>query len=176
MGAPRFALRAWLFPAAFGLVPACAADPGDPVKTLSDGEVPETSAGVETGVGTGGDDSTSPPTVIDASSGDDAAFVDVGADGTAMETGGDVGVADVHGDAACNLQNIPASCPNCTTMNASDMPACEKYLQCFANNGCNPNAPTPPCAQMDGVCGVNTIGGGTAPQQAAVMTYSCACP
>jgi hypothetical protein len=59
-------------------------------------------------------------------------------------------------------------------MNASDMPACEKYLTCYETNDCNP-ADT--CgSDPDAVCGVNTVGGGEAPHTAAVATYTCACP
>jgi hypothetical protein len=60
------------------------------------------------------------------------------------------------------------------TMNASDMPICEMYIQCYINNSCNP---TTSCgSNPDGVCGVNKIGGGGAPETAAVATYMCACP
>ncbi len=58
-------------------------------------------------------------------------------------------------------------------MNASDQPKCQEYLMCFATNNCNPSDP---CGQNNGVCGVNTIGGGNAPYDAAVQTYKCACP
>jgi hypothetical protein len=54
----------------------------------------------------------------------------------------------------------------------SDMPICEMYLTCYANNNCNP---ADACGSNDGVCGVNTVGGGSAPQSAAVATYNCAC-
>jgi hypothetical protein len=59
------------------------------------------------------------------------------------------------------------------TQNASDMPKCEMYLQCFAANDCNP---MDACGSNDGVCGVNTLGGGEAPLMAATQTYNCACP
>jgi hypothetical protein len=59
------------------------------------------------------------------------------------------------------------------TMNASDKPICQQYLDCYLAQSCNPaNA----CGQNSGVCGVNTIGGGNAPRDAAVATYNCACP
>ncbi len=76
-------------------------------------------------------------------------------------------------DAGCDLQNIPTGCPDCMTENASFMPVCQEYLMCFSENGCNPSNA---CGSNDGVCGVNTIGGGEAPYQAAVTTYNCACP
>jgi hypothetical protein len=51
------------------------------------------------------------------------------------------------------------------------------YLPCYEANNCNPNDS---CAtNPDGVCGVNTLGGGNAPQTAANNTYACAkcsCP
>jgi|HubBroStandDraft_2_1064218.scaffolds.fasta_scaffold191930_2 hypothetical protein len=67
---------------------------------------------------------------------------------------------------------VPASCPDCVTENPSDQPACETYLMCFRMNQCNP---ADPCAQGNGICGVNTIGGGSAPLAAATATYDCAC-
>ena len=59
------------------------------------------------------------------------------------------------------------------TQNASDMPICEKYIQCYIMNDCDP---TTACGQNSGICGVNTVGGGNAPMSAAVTTYMCACP
>jgi hypothetical protein len=56
--------------------------------------------------------------------------------------------------------------------NASDRPKCEEYLECYRTNDC---VPTAACGQNDGVCGVNTIGGGQSPREAAVATYTCAC-
>jgi hypothetical protein len=76
-------------------------------------------------------------------------------------------------DAGCDLQNTPAGCPDCMTQSAADMPICQQYLMCFETNNCNPNAA---CGSNDGVCGVNTVGGGEAPYSAAVATYNCACP
>jgi hypothetical protein len=69
------------------------------------------------------------------------------------------------------LEKIPASCPDCVTQNAGDAVLCHQYLHCFA--ACDPSQP---CGTADGVCGVNTLGGGTAPYAAAVTTYRCACP
>jgi len=60
------------------------------------------------------------------------------------------------------------------TQNQSDHPVCEKYLTCYATNNCNPSASC--STNPDGVCGVNKIGGGTAPQTYAIQTYNCACP
>ncbi len=82
-------------------------------------------------------------------------------------------VVEAMVDAACSLPNIPSSCPNCMTQNASDVPICQMYLTCFIQKRCKPSTP---CGSNDGVCGVNTIGGGEAPFQAAVQTYDCACP
>jgi hypothetical protein len=59
------------------------------------------------------------------------------------------------------------------TQNASDKPKCEQYLACYATNDCGP---ADQCATNDGVCGVNTIGGGNAPKSAADATFMCACP
>ena len=94
------------------------------------------------------------------------------------DTGGtaDTGAPDVVtvADGSACLASIPASCPDCMTQNASDQASCQKYIQCFETNDCNPNDA---CAtNNDGVCGVNTIGGGEAPLMAAIATYMCACP
>ena len=122
------------------------------------------SSELEAGTDTGPNDAT----IVDTGSGTathDAVVADVASS--------DVGVPDVSGDAANCLNNIPASCPDCMTQNASDEPKCEDYIQCFLNNDCNPSTS---CGSMDGICGVNTIGGGLAPYNAAVVTYMCACP
>jgi hypothetical protein len=104
-----------------------------------------------------------------------------GADG-ALEAGdiegeavadGMVVVPEASPDGSACLLAIPSSCPNCMTQNASDKPACQLYLQCFIANDCDPSAA---CGSNDGVCGVNTVGGGEAPYTAAVATYDCACP
>lgn len=71
------------------------------------------------------------------------------------------------------LQNPPGTCAVCATQNMSDKPKCMEYITCYINNNCRP---TDPCGQLSGVCGVNTIGGGNAPRDAAVTTYMCACP
>jgi hypothetical protein len=50
------------------------------------------------------------------------------------------------------------------------------YLPCYEANNCNPSDS---CGSNDGVCGVNKLGGGTAPVSAAQATYTCAgcnCP
>lgn len=85
-----------------------------------------------------------------------------------VDNGNDAGPGS---DAGSCLEKVPASCPDCVTQNAGDAVVCRLYLQCFAT--CNPSQP---CAAPDGVCGVNTLGGGTAPYMAAVTTYRCACP
>jgi hypothetical protein len=74
-------------------------------------------------------------------------------------------------DARACLDEIPASCPDCVTQNSGDAIVCQRYLRCFTT--CNPSQP---CGAMDGVCGVNVVGGGTAPYAAALATYRCACP
>jgi hypothetical protein len=134
------------------------------------------------GSGAGGAGGTGGSSELEASTDtgpNDATIVDTGS-GTATHDAvvadmatSDVGVPDVSGDAANCLNNIPASCPDCMTQNASDEPKCAAYIQCFLNNDCNPSTS---CGSMDGICGVNTIGGGLAPYNAAVVTYMCACP
>jgi hypothetical protein len=47
------------------------------------------------------------------------------------------------------------------------------YIPCYIANNCDPSTA---CGQNDGVCGVNTLGGGSAPQTAAIATFKCACP
>lgn len=155
-----------------GAAAACAADPGDSPKSAAD----DASSGSDVGLSsdTGGEAEGS-------SGGRDAPGVDVvnGSDGLAPETGSDVdagndtGIIDAGSDALTCLQNIPGNCPDCMTQNASDKPICEKYIQCFITNDCNPHMA---CGSNNGVCGVNTIGGGYAPYNAAVATYDCACP
>jgi hypothetical protein len=76
-------------------------------------------------------------------------------------------------DGSACLLDIPSSCPNCVTQNASDKPACALYLQCFIANDCDPSTA---CGSNSGICGVNTVGGGEAPYLAAVATRDCACP
>jgi hypothetical protein len=98
---------------------------------------------------------------------------DTGTPDTGHDSGHDSGPPPPTDAGAGCLQNIPASCPDCMTQNASDMPICEKYIQCYITNSCNPNDA---CGQNSGICGVNTVGGGSAPESAAVATYNCACP
>jgi hypothetical protein len=81
---------------------------------------------------------------------------------------------DAEADAGC-LANIPSTCPDCATQNMGDVAHCKTYLQCFAANGCDPTVAGTACASNSGICGPNTIGGGTAPMQAAIQTYKCAC-
>ena len=107
-------------------------------------------------------------------SGDDAGSgADAGATGDAG-AGADTGSSPDAGsraDAQWCLDAIPASCPDCVTQNPGDATLCRQYLRCFAT--CDPSQP---CGAPDGVCGVNTLGGGMAPYAAAVATYRCACP
>jgi hypothetical protein len=178
MDVSRFAYRFFMrvAMAAVWLNAACAADPGDPLKTIDDGG-PGRSADLDAPGGGGGDDadlgtdSSSPAVDTGALVGDDAgdAHADTGQGVTQPEAAAEASV----GDGGCNLLNIPASCPDCKTMNASDIPICQKYLMCFSDHGCNPSTA---CGLNDGICGVNTVGGGEAPYQAAVATYNCACP
>jgi hypothetical protein len=88
-----------------------------------------------------------------------------------LPDGGDDGGPGSQSDARPCLDEIPASCPDCVTQNPGDAVVCRRYLRCFAS--CDPSQP---CGAEDGVCGVNTLGGGTAPYTAAVTTYRCACP
>jgi hypothetical protein len=158
------------------MVVACAADPGDPPKSMPD------DGGLNATDGLGGsaidreNDTTETDPVPEA--GEAGTEADEGSDASTGVTvsvdasGFDV-IVEASVDAGCNLQAIPSSCPNCATQNASDVPTCQKYVRCFIDNGCNPGTA---CGSNDGVCGVNTIGGGEAPYQAAVQTYNCACP
>lgn len=121
------------------------------------------------GGGEGGSDTGA--TVLDSGGGADTSTTpDVGAPDTA--SGHDTGSPPTDAGSGC-LSSIPASCPDCATGNASDKPKCQMYITCYIEHSCNP---ADACGQMDGVCGVNTIGGGSAPQSAAVATYNCACP
>jgi hypothetical protein len=57
----------------------------------------------------------------------------------------------------------------CSTQTQSDLKMCQNYLSCYVTNNCNPST----CGGQDQVCGVNTLGGGTAPKQIADSAYSC---
>jgi hypothetical protein len=174
MTSSRFVILARVLAVASCLDAACAADPGDSPKSPPGGTGPADDSGVPSP--SESEDASGPSTEPEAGSaagdggaasdGDDASTV---ADAAAL----DDAVVEANVDAACALQNIPSSCPNCMTQNASDMPVCEMYVRCFIENSCNPGTA---CGSNDGVCGVNTIGGGEAPYQAAVQTYDCACP
>ena len=93
-----------------------------------------------------------------------------GAGGATSGTGGTGGWSG--GVVPGGLQNLPPQCIPCQTMNQSDKPKCQEYLDCYIANLCEP---VDACGQLDGVCGVNTIGGGNAPRDAAIATYMCAC-
>jgi hypothetical protein len=106
--------------------------------------------------------STGPEASVDAATGPEASIPDAAKEASLpVDAGPDC------------LKSIPASCPDCMTMNASDKPTCELYIACYMTNSCDPSTA---CGSNDGVCGVNKIGGGSAPQSAAVATYMCACP
>jgi len=149
---------------------------GSDVGSVVEASASEASA-PETGADTGNGDAGSG----DAGSGDagnaDTGNADSGSgrDATGSEASEEGGVPDAgeRGDASACLAKIPSTCPDCVTQNPSDKPICEKYLTCFADHDCNPGGT---CASSDGVCGVNTIGGGEAPFMAATQTYDCACP
>jgi hypothetical protein len=187
MRALPFIVRGWSIGVTLGLCVACAADAGDPSKLVGSG------GGVSGTVdsGGGGMDVESPPVEDSSAAGSDvgsaaeAGSPDSGADGGSAETGSldDASAPEADGggstsdggesaDALACLRNIPSNCA-CMTQNASDEPICEKYVSCFADNDCNPSDA---CGSNDGVCGVNTLGGGGAPLAAAVQTYNCACP
>ncbi len=191
MGGVRLAFRscAWVVSAALCFGAACAADPGDPLKTVSDDSgsiVTENPDGASGEIGDDaalGDDTSSSEMDTGPVGSDDAggAVPDADQGGGQPDAGPDTsmgldasGTPEVSvGDGGCNLASIPAKCPNCMTQNASDKPVCQTYVRCFLTNDCNPNTA---CGSNDGVCGVNKIGGGEAPYSAAVATYDCACP
>jgi hypothetical protein len=186
MAASRFPVRTW-FPLPVALLfGACAADPGDPDKAVT-----ASSATVEAGRGdtgssgsgsSGGSSSGSSGSSSGSSSGGtgfdatapDTSAPDTGAEIDAMAADQGSGGGDADIDAAGCLDNIPASCPDCATMNASDAPKCQAYLMCYGANACNPKDTC--STDNDGVCGLNKVGGGSAPQAAAIATYDCACP
>ena len=196
----RLAAPGWTGLCALGLLTACAADAGDASKSSTagvtvtnqeagaSGNDGSPGTGVDSGAGGGGDaggvsdfdtgmaDSTATSNGDASGGGVDAPFADAtaGADTSPPpEASVDTGPPPPLDAGPDCLKNIPASCPNCMTMNASDMPNCEKYIACYLANSCNP---ADACGSNDGVCGVNTIGGGSAPETAAEATYACACP
>jgi hypothetical protein len=197
MTVSRLAAPGWTLLCSLGLVTACAADAGDASKALATGVIADgdgggivgndgsESTGVDSagggadGAGGGGFDAgSSDSTTVSSNDGGslETSVADVGASpdtSAPPEASVDTGPAPPIDAGPDCLKNIPASCPNCMTMNASDMPACEKYIACYLTNSCNP---TDACGGTDGVCGVNMVGGGSAPQTAAEATYACACP
>ncbi len=96
-----------------------------------------------------------------------------GEGGAAPEQGGAPGAGGAGPGLAC-LDNPPAECPFCETPNENEVAKCQEYLSCFAENDCLP--PDSCTMSNDGICGVNTIGGGMSPHDAAVETAECACP
>jgi len=90
----------------------------------------------------------------------------------------DTGVADASACVA-SLETIATSdagACRCNPQNASDIPYCQQYVACYATNDCNPHDNSNgQCGYQDGVCGVNTLGHGTAPQSAAIASFDCAC-
>jgi hypothetical protein len=147
---------------------------GDTGGVIPPGSGTGTSSGIgDSGIGDSGIDA---PLPTEASTGSHDATVDSPVtpppvDATSPSDAHDAKVA--VGDGGSCLANIPASCPDCQTQNASDKPVCEMYIQCYLTNDCNPSMA---CGQNSGICGVNTVGGGSAPQSAAIATYNCACP
>ena len=54
-----------------------------------------------------------------------------------------------------------------------DIEKCQAYVTCYLENDCTPT--TTSCTTNDAVCGVNKIGGGNSPIDAATKVYNCAC-
>jgi hypothetical protein len=79
----------------------------------------------------------------------------------------------VCGAGTC-LASRPAGCEcaDSPNINPNEIAECQVYVDCFIDNACSPTAT---CADNDGVCGVNTLGGGTAPFNHASWVFSCAC-
>jgi len=57
----------------------------------------------------------------------------------------------------------------CTSQTQSDRKMCATYLDCYAAHDCGPSS----CGSQDDVCGVNKLGGGTAPKTVADQVYAC---
>jgi hypothetical protein len=57
----------------------------------------------------------------------------------------------------------------CSQQTQDDLKMCANYLACYKANACGPTT----CGGQDQVCGVNKIGGGTAPKDIADQTYAC---
>ncbi len=74
----------------------------------------------------------------------------------------------------------PSGCGLCVNINSSDVPLCKAYLLCYFLHICNPvtgkDSTGADCVGNTGVCGINAIGGGNAPRDAAVASFTCACP
>lgn len=182
---------------AIAMAAACAADSGDAAKTLEDGMAPlqgasggsvmlggdgsyggqdSTTGNVDNGGGStssSGIGATSGSSGSSSSSSSSASGSNGGSSGGSDATASDgasTEAAPIVDGAACLIDT--GTCAVCATQNSSDVPKCMQYLSCYETNGCNPHTA---CGSMDSVCGVNTIGGGNAPQTAAIATYDCAC-
>jgi hypothetical protein len=66
----------------------------------------------------------------------------------------------------------PCTCAE-NVLNAGDTAKCEAYIACYLENDCTPT--TASCTSNDAACGVNKVGGGNSPIQAAAKVYDCAC-
>lgn len=173
---------------------SCAADSGDATKTLEDGMAPLQGAsggnvmlggdgaygGQDSATGSvdngGGSTSSGGIGAASSSSSGSSGSSASGSSGSgrgsdaAPGDGGGAEAAPIVDGAACLMDT--GACAVCVTQNSGDVTACMAYLSCYETNNCNPHTA---CGSMDAVCGVNTIGGGNAPQAAAIATYDCAC-
>jgi hypothetical protein len=66
----------------------------------------------------------------------------------------------------------PCTCAE-NVLNQGDIEKCKAYVTCYLENDCTPT--TTSCTTNDAVCGVNKIGGGNSPIDAATKVYNCAC-
>jgi hypothetical protein len=72
------------------------------------------------------------------------------------------------------LDHVGEVCDHCDDGNQGDITKCHEYITCFETEGCDP---ADSCATSnDGICGVNNVGGGTAPRDQARNTWEdCGC-
>ena len=95
-----------------------------------------------------------------------------GSGGTGGATGGAGGTGGGGGGCTALASWRTNSCNTCSTQTQGDKLTCIQYLDCYVTNGCGPSSS---CAQNDGTCGVNKIGGGTAGKSIADTVYHCIC-
>jgi MYXO-CTERM domain-containing protein len=93
-----------------------------------------------------------------------------GGTSTGGASDGGAGGAPPGQDCLENWRNTTSGA-TCTGQSQGDRLTCIQYLDCYYTNNCGPRS----CGGNDGICGINTIGGGTAGQPIADQVYTDLC-